>query len=90
MPYCLPFSKHLGDLSVNYDFWSVRVGIQGFQSDFRGFLFSDNNMGIRLFGPVMYLGLLAFVRPSEWLGLARHLGVRPTGALAPDSEGRPG
>jgi len=50
----------------------------------------DLFMGIRLFGPVMYLGLLAFVRPSEWLGLARHLGVRPTGALAPDSEGRPG
>jgi hypothetical protein len=44
------FEKHLGDLSVNYDFWSVRVGIQGFQSDFRGFLFSDNEPGIRLFG----------------------------------------
>lgn len=44
------FEKHLGDLSVNYDFWSVRAGIQGFQSDFRGFLFSDNEPGIRLFG----------------------------------------
>jgi len=44
------FEKHLGDLSVNYDFWSSRFGIQGFQSDFRGFLFSDNEPGVRLFG----------------------------------------
>jgi hypothetical protein len=42
--------KHLGDLSVNYDFWAVRAGIQGFTSDFRGFLFSDNEPGVRLFG----------------------------------------
>lgn len=42
--------KHLGDLSNNYDFWAVRLGIQGFASDFRGFLFADNNMGARLFG----------------------------------------
>lgn len=44
------FEQHLGDLSPNYDFWSVRGGIQGFTSDFRGFLFSDNEPGIRLFG----------------------------------------
>lgn len=42
--------KHLGDLSTNYDFWSSRIGIQGFSSDFRGFLFADNNLGVRLFG----------------------------------------
>jgi hypothetical protein len=42
--------KHLGDLSSNYDFWSVRGGIQGFTSDFRGFLFSDNEPGVRFFG----------------------------------------
>lgn len=42
--------KHLGDLSNNYDFWSVRAGIQGFNADFRGFLFADNEPGIRFFG----------------------------------------
>lgn len=40
----------LADLSNNYDFLSVRAGIQGFTSDFRGFLFSDNEPGIRFFG----------------------------------------
>lgn len=42
--------KHLGDLSTNYDFWALRLGIQGFASDFRGFMFADNNLGARLFG----------------------------------------
>ena len=41
---------HLGDLSPNYDFVSARAGIQGFTSDFRGFIFSDNQLGFRLFG----------------------------------------
>jgi hypothetical protein len=41
---------HLGDLSPQYDFLSARVGIQGFTSDFRGFIFSDNQLGARLFG----------------------------------------
>jgi hypothetical protein len=40
----------LADLSANYDFISVRAGIQPFVSDFRGFVFSDNNLGARLFG----------------------------------------
>lgn len=34
----------------NYDFVSLRGGIQPFNADFRGFLFSDNNLGGRLFG----------------------------------------
>lgn len=38
------------DLSPNFDFVSVRVGIQGFSSDFRGFIFADEEPGIRLFG----------------------------------------
>jgi hypothetical protein len=42
--------KHLGNRSDRYDFDSLRVGIQPFQSDFRGFLFNDDNLGIRLFG----------------------------------------
>jgi hypothetical protein len=42
--------KKLADLSSNFDFASVRAGIQGFTSDFRGFLFSDNEPGIRFFG----------------------------------------
>lgn len=41
---------HLGDLSPTYDFISTRSGIQGFTSDFRGFIFSDNQLGFRLFG----------------------------------------
>jgi hypothetical protein len=41
------FEKHLVDLSANYDFLSVTVGIQQFLSDFRGFLFFDNNLGVR-------------------------------------------
>ncbi|MDZ4783646.1 MAG: hypothetical protein SGJ19_25645 [Planctomycetia bacterium] len=40
----------LADLSPNYDFMSVRAGSQPFVSDFRGFVFSDINRGVRLFG----------------------------------------
>ena len=40
----------LADLSPYYDFLSVTLGIQGFTSDFRGFIFSDNDPGVRLFG----------------------------------------
>ena len=40
----------LFDVNKNYDFVSVRAGIQPFVSDFRGFVYSDNNLGIRLFG----------------------------------------
>jgi hypothetical protein len=42
--------KHLRNVSDRYDFDSVRVGIQPFSSDFRGFLFQDNQLGIRFFG----------------------------------------
>lgn len=41
---------HIADISPNYDFISTRAGIQGFVSDFRGFIFSDNNLGFRIFG----------------------------------------
>lgn len=44
--------KRLFDISRNYDFVSVRAGIQGFTSDFRGFIFSDNEPGVRLFGNI--------------------------------------
>jgi len=40
----------LADLSPDYDFLSVRGGSQPFTSDFRGFIFSDLNRAIRLFG----------------------------------------
>ena len=40
----------LADLSSQYDFVSVRAGSQPFTSDFRGFIFSDVNRGVRLFG----------------------------------------
>ena len=42
--------RHLRDVSARYDFDSVRVGIQPFSADFRGFLFLDSPLGIRLFG----------------------------------------
>jgi hypothetical protein len=40
----------LRDLSPNYDFVSIRAGIQQFTSDFRGFLFAEEQPGIRIFG----------------------------------------
>ena len=42
--------KHLRDVSDHYDFDSIRVGIQPFTSDFRGFLLLDQQLGVRLFG----------------------------------------
>ncbi len=55
------FSNHLGlqeaffevklhDLSPNYDFVSARAGIQEFNADFRGFVFLDEEPGLRIFG----------------------------------------
>ena len=44
------FEYHIRDLTDTYDFISSRFGIQPFVSDFRGFLFNDSNLGIRLFG----------------------------------------
>jgi hypothetical protein len=41
---------HIRNTSDHYDFESVRVGIQPFQSDFRGFLFNDQQLGVRYFG----------------------------------------
>jgi hypothetical protein len=41
---------HVRDLSNNYDFISSRFGIQPFVSDFRGFIFNDTNLGVRIFG----------------------------------------
>jgi len=42
--------KHLRNVSDQFDFDSIRVGIQPFSADFRGFLFQDNQLGVRLFG----------------------------------------
>ncbi len=44
------YDKHLRNVSDRFDFDSVRIGIQPFSSDFRGFLFQDNQLGVRLFG----------------------------------------
>ncbi len=41
---------HLRNVSDRYDFDSVRIGIQPFTSDFRGFVFQDDALGIRFFG----------------------------------------
>lgn len=42
--------KHLRNVSDRYDFDSLRVGIQPFTADFRGFLYNDVPVGVRLFG----------------------------------------
>jgi hypothetical protein len=42
--------KHLRNVSDRYDFDSFRIGVQPFISDFRGFLFQDSPIGVRLFG----------------------------------------
>lgn len=42
--------KHLRDVSDRYDFDAIRFGVQPFSTDFRGFLFQDLQMGLRLFG----------------------------------------
>jgi len=44
------FEYKLHDLSPNYDFISVRAGIQEFNADFRGLLFVDEQPAVRVFG----------------------------------------
>ena len=44
------FDYHIRNTSDRYDFDSFRIGIQPFQADFRGFLFNDNQLGLRFFG----------------------------------------
>lgn len=41
---------HIRNVSDRYDFDSIRVGIQPVTLDFRGFLFQDQQLGVRLFG----------------------------------------
>src|SRR5207248_11122050 len=44
------FEYKIKDLSPNFDFVSVRAGIQQFQSDFRGLIYSEEQPGLRIFG----------------------------------------
>ncbi len=44
------YDKHRRNVSERYDFDSYRVGIQPIISDFRGFIFQDNALGLRYFG----------------------------------------
>ena len=49
----LPFLRDDGSMSGRspyFDTTSLRVGLQSFTSDFRGFIFSDANLGARVFG----------------------------------------
>lgn len=41
---------HIADLSPNYDFIAIKGGTQAFNSDFRGFVFNDTNLGGRFLG----------------------------------------
>lgn len=43
----------VADVGPNYDFMNVRVGIQAFVSDFRGFVFADEQPGVRVFGNLL-------------------------------------
>jgi hypothetical protein len=52
-PRVFPFlrgKRSDGGRSPFFDTTSMRVGIQQFTSDFRGFVFSDSNLGARMFG----------------------------------------
>jgi len=54
-PRLIPFLRGKGSeggRSPFFDTTSMRVGIQEFVSDFRGFVFSDLNLGMRMFGNV--------------------------------------
>jgi hypothetical protein len=44
------FDYDFGPTSSRFDFYTIRLGIQEFNFDFRGFLFQDNQLGVRLFG----------------------------------------
>lgn len=44
------YEKHLRDVSPQYDFDSLRIGIQPMTTDFRGFLMLDQPAGVRFFG----------------------------------------
>jgi hypothetical protein len=44
------FEKHLANLSANYDFCAIKIGNQTFNTDFRGLIFNDTNLGVRFFG----------------------------------------
>jgi hypothetical protein len=41
---------HIRNVSDRFDFDSIRVGVQPMNADFRGFLFQDEQLGVRLFG----------------------------------------
>ena len=43
----------LHDIGPNYDFISLRAGIQQFNADFRGFLFVDEQPAVRIFGDLL-------------------------------------
>ncbi|HKX30228.1 MAG TPA: hypothetical protein VJ302_21240 [Blastocatellia bacterium] len=52
-PKFFPFLRGAGSKggqSPEYDTTSIRVGMQEFNADFRGFLFKDTNLGARMFG----------------------------------------
>jgi len=44
------FDYHIRNVSDRFDFDSVRIGIQPVNLDFRGFLFLDQQLGVRFFG----------------------------------------
>lgn len=49
----IPFLRGKGSAKGRapaFDSTSVRVGVQHFNSDFRGFIFNDSNLGVRIFG----------------------------------------
>jgi carboxypeptidase family protein len=90
----------LHDIDSNYDFVSVRAGIQHFQSDFLGFIFVDDQPGVRFFGNLhsdrweynaVYFNLLEKDTNSELNTFdARHQQVIVANLYMQDFAGRPG
>lgn len=44
------YEYHLADLTPTFDFVAVKAGLQSFNSDFRGFIFNETQLGLRLLG----------------------------------------
>ena len=85
----------LGISSYRYDFYSIRLGIQPFNFDFRGFLFQDSQLGFRFFGNRdnnrFQFNLAAVYRlekDTTWASTTCSSGRATTGSCTPTSSAR--
>ena len=80
------YERKLADLSPNYDFISFRAGSQPFNSDFRGFIFNDTNLGVRALRQLRVQSLP--VQPGSVRPAGERHQLRPQHNGAPRSAGR--